>query len=141
MFDGKVLVLHRGAFEGDAFHGAYLQTRYSRFIAWRDFGFPDRTMRNCFAMAALRAADGAFLLGVMGPHTANAGKGYFPAGTPDTADIVARRSISAGSVARELGEETGLETDVPELRGRLDDRRARSAHRVHAPRRRRAAGR
>lgn len=110
VFDGKVLVLHRGAFEGDAFHGAFLQTRYSRFLSWRDFGFPDRTMRNCFAMGALRAADGAFLLGVMGSHTSNPGKVYFPAGTPDMDDVVGEKVDIGGSVARELGEETGLDT-------------------------------
>ncbi len=133
-------MLHRGAFEGDVFRGAYLETRFSRFIAWRDFGFPDRTMRNCFAMAALRAADGAFLLGVMGAHTANAGKVYFPAGTPDLDDVVGDRVDLAGSVARELGEETGLATAALTLCRRLDHRRARPAPRAHAPRRDRSAG-
>jgi 8-oxo-dGTP pyrophosphatase MutT (NUDIX family) len=109
LYDGPVLLLHRGEVVGDTFQGAYLQTRFSRFIAWRDFGFPDASMRNCFAMAALRAEDGAFLLGVMGPHTANAGKVYFPAGTPDPSDIVGDRVDLAGSVARELAEETGLD--------------------------------
>ena len=88
LYDGPVLVLHTGGLEGAAFRGAYLKTRFSRFIAWRDFGFEDTAMRNCFAMAALRASDGAYLLGVMGAHTANAGRIYFPAGTPDPDDIV-----------------------------------------------------
>jgi hypothetical protein len=34
-------------------------------------------------MAALRGADGAFLLGEMAPHTTNGGQIYFLAGTPD----------------------------------------------------------
>jgi 8-oxo-dGTP pyrophosphatase MutT (NUDIX family) len=109
LYDGPVLLLHRGGFDGDVFRGAYLRTRFSRFIAWRDFGFPDASMRNCFAMAALRAQDGAYLLGVMGAHTANAGKIYFPAGTPDPSDIVGDTVDLAGSAARELEEETGLD--------------------------------
>ena len=51
LFDGRVLVQHRGRIDGDTFRGAYLETRFSRFIAWRDFGFPDPSVRNCFAMA------------------------------------------------------------------------------------------
>lgn len=109
LFDGHVLVLRRGEFVGDAFRGAYLETRYSRFIAWRDFGFPDPSLRNCFAMAALRARDGGFLLGVMGPHTSNPGKIYFAAGTPDREDIVDGAVDVAGSAVRELVEETGLD--------------------------------
>lgn len=108
LYDGPVLVLHSGGLDGDVFRGAYLQTRFSRFIAWRDFGFEDATMRNCFAMAALRASDGAYLLGVMGGHTANAGRVYFPAGTPDPDDLVGGSVDLAGNVLRELQEETGL---------------------------------
>jgi 8-oxo-dGTP pyrophosphatase MutT (NUDIX family) len=65
-------------------------------------------MCNCFAMAALRAADGAFLLGQMGPHTATAGQIYFAAGTPDPADIAGDTVDLERGVIRELTEETGL---------------------------------
>ena len=108
LFDGAVLLLHRFELADGRFSGACFQTRFSRFNAWRRFGFPDLSVRNFFSMAALRAQDGAFLLGEMGPHTANAGESYFPAGTPDVSDIVDGRVDLAGSVLRELAEETGL---------------------------------
>ena len=111
MFDGRVLMAHRWAQEGDIFRADYFETRFSRFLCWREAGRPPG-VANCFSMAALRAADGAYLLGEMGAHTANAGKIYFPAGTPDPADLVGDAVDLAGSAVRELGEETGLTPDM-----------------------------
>ncbi|RFB75039.1 NUDIX hydrolase [Methylovirgula sp. 4M-Z18] len=115
LFDGRVFLQHRGALEGDVFRGAYLETRYSSFLAWRDFGFPDKSVRNCYAAAALMSSDGAFLLGEMNSHTATAGRIYFAAGTPDREDLVDGRVDLEGSVLRELGEETGLAADEVDL--------------------------
>ncbi|WP_395698236.1 NUDIX hydrolase [Methylocella sp.] len=80
---------------------------FKAFLAWRDFGFPDADAHNCFAMAALRSADGAFVMGRMSETTANAGKVYFPAGTPDLGDVCDGRLDLEGSVTRELFEEMG----------------------------------
>jgi 8-oxo-dGTP pyrophosphatase MutT (NUDIX family) len=110
LWNGRVLVLHDFALASDVFHGDYLETDFASFLAWRDWDFPDRSIRNCFGMAALRGADGAFLLGVMADHTANAGKVYFVGGTPDPDDIDAGKVDLHGSVLRELSEETGLST-------------------------------
>jgi 8-oxo-dGTP pyrophosphatase MutT (NUDIX family) len=84
---------------------------FKAFLAWRDFGFPDGAVRNCFGMAALLSADGAFMLGRMSEGTANAGKIYFPAGTPDLGDAKDGALDLEGSVARELLEETGITSD------------------------------
>ena len=100
--------MHQHAIEGALLRGAFLETDYASFLAWRDWELPDPAIRNCFAMGALRASDGAFLLGVMAPHTANAGKIYFPGGTPEPADIVGDTVDLEGNVLREVAEETGL---------------------------------
>ncbi|WP_332680723.1 NUDIX hydrolase [Bosea sp. (in: a-proteobacteria)] len=110
MFNGRVMLQHRAAIEDGVFRAGYFGADYAAFLAWRDFGQPPPSIRNGFGMAALRAADGAFLLGRMGEHTANAGKVYFAAGTPDQDDVRPDGSLDlAGSVTRELCEETGLE--------------------------------
>ncbi len=113
MFNGRVLLQHRGAVERDpdgrrVFRGAYLETDFKAFLAWRDFGFPPAGVRNGFGMAALSSADGAFIMGEMSAHTANAGIVYFASGTPDPQDIREGRVDIEGSVRRELEEEMGL---------------------------------
>ncbi len=113
MFNGRVLLQHRGAVEHDpdgrrVFRGAYLETDFKAFLAWRDFGFPSAGVRNGFGMAALSSSDGAFVMGEMSVHTANAGIVYFASGTPDPQDIRDGRVDIEGSVRRELEEEMGL---------------------------------
>jgi 8-oxo-dGTP pyrophosphatase MutT (NUDIX family) len=115
-FNGTVLLQHAWALEDGVYRARYLEADYAAFIAWRDFGHPGPPMRNGFAMAALRARDGAYLLGEMGPGTANPGKIYFAAGTPDRADLAPDGVVDlAGSVLRELTEETGLRSEEVEV--------------------------
>lgn len=112
MFNGRIMLQHRAAIADGVFRAGYFGADYAAFLAWRDFGLPKPAIRNGFAMAALRAADGAFLLGRMGEHTANPGKVYFAAGTPDEEDVRPDGTLDlAGSVTRELCEETGLTLD------------------------------
>jgi 8-oxo-dGTP pyrophosphatase MutT (NUDIX family) len=108
IYNGPVLLMHQWSLAGPVLSGHYLQTDFSSFIAWRDWDFPDPSVKNCFALGALRGNDGAFVLGVMGAHTAGAGRIYFPGGTPDPSDIVHGRVDLEGSVRREVAEETGL---------------------------------
>jgi 8-oxo-dGTP pyrophosphatase MutT (NUDIX family) len=108
LWNGRALLLSAWALRGGCLSGEFFETDFASFLAWLDWDCPDRSVSNCFAMGALRASDGAFLLGVMGAHTANAGQVYFPSGTPDPSDVVGTKVDLTGSVLREMAEETGL---------------------------------
>ena len=111
IWNGRVLVMHDREIADGTLRGSYFETDFASFLAWRDWGFPPADVNDCFACSALRTPDGAFLLGVMGAHTANAGRIYFPSGTPDPNDVVDGQVDLEGSVRRELKEETGLDVD------------------------------
>jgi 8-oxo-dGTP pyrophosphatase MutT (NUDIX family) len=108
VWNGRVLLCRNPRADGETYRADYFETDFASFLAWRDWGFPDTSVFNGFGAGALRAADGAFVLGRMAPHTANAGRVYFPAGTPDPHDVAGDRIDLAGSVAREMEEEAGL---------------------------------
>jgi 8-oxo-dGTP pyrophosphatase MutT (NUDIX family) len=114
LYDGRVLLAsraelvvrrHARVLEVDAF-----ETGFSRFLAWRDFGFADQSVVNFFSMPAVRSRDGAFLLGEMGRGHSSAGAVYFPGGTPDLSDVRDDGRVElSDSLIRELAEETGLD--------------------------------
>jgi len=108
LWNGRILLGRHPAFTGSSFRASYFEADFASFLAWRDWGFPDRDVFNGFGMGALHCADGAFVLGEMAQHTSNAGRIYFPSGTPDLDDISGATVDIAGSVAREVEEETGL---------------------------------
>ena len=112
VFDGQVLVVDRWSIEERSgkrvLATRHFATNFRNFVAMRDWGFPDPQVRNCFAAAALTSCDGDWVLGQMSAQTANAGRVYFPCGTPDMDDVTGAQVDLAGSVLRELEEETGL---------------------------------
>jgi hypothetical protein len=110
IWNGRVFLLNRYEISAGVLQGSSFETDYASFLAWYDWGFPDAGVFNVFAAAALRAADGAYLVGEMAQSTAAAGQIYFPSGTPDREDVGAEGALDlAGSVGRELLEETGLD--------------------------------
>lgn len=113
MFDGEVLLVSEAGLRGDGcFAATFFATRFSRLLAFREWGFPDPSVLNAFATAAPRGSDGAYVLGIMGGHTAAAGQVYFPCGTPDLEDARPDGRVDVeGSAFRELAEETGLGPD------------------------------
>lgn len=108
LWNGQVLLGRNPVFIEDRFSADYFQTDFASFLAWRDWGFPNSGIFNGFGMGALRGNDGTFVLGEMAAHTANGGRIYFPSGTPDPDDLRDGIVDIAGSVAREVEEETGL---------------------------------
>ena len=127
LYDGRVLLARRVAQSGDAegdrtLSIEFFETGFSNFLAWRDFGFPDAGVYNCFAMAALRSKDGAYLLGEMGPGHSSAGAIYFPGGTPDLLDVRGDFVDLEGSAARELFGGNRTIAAGRRARAKLDDR-------------------
>jgi 8-oxo-dGTP pyrophosphatase MutT (NUDIX family) len=109
VWNGRVLLMHRHVVRDRVLRGACFETDYASFCAWRDWKFPDSNICNFFVVPALRAADGAYLVGEMSPETSAAGLLYFPCGTPEPDDINASGVFDlAGNLRRELLEETGL---------------------------------
>jgi hypothetical protein len=108
IWNGPVLLARNPVFTGNRFSASYFDIDFASLLAWRDWGFPDKGVFNGFGMGALRCSDGAFVLGEMSQHTANAGRVYFPSGTPDLNDVRGDAFDMPGSVGREVEEETGL---------------------------------
>lgn len=111
VWNGRVLLLHRYAIAHGVLRGACFETDYASFCSWRDWKFPDLTVQNVFAPAALQSSDGAFLVGEMAASTANPGLITFPCGTPEPSDVDAAGMLDlAGNLTRELMEETGIDS-------------------------------
>jgi hypothetical protein len=111
LWNGPILLLHDYAINGTLFRGAFFEADYASYLAWRDWEFPDLTVKSCCAMGAIRAVDGGFLLGVMGAHSSNAGMIYFPAGMTDLQSLNKTTVDLQASMWREVAEETGLTGD------------------------------
>src|SRR5262249_21857030 len=109
VWNGRVLLLKHFSIRDGTLFGSCFETDYASFTAWHNWNFPDPTVYNFFAGAALRTVDGAYLIGEMAPNTAWAGRLYFPGRTPDPSDIDDRGAFDPiDHLNRELREETGI---------------------------------
>jgi 8-oxo-dGTP pyrophosphatase MutT (NUDIX family) len=109
LWNGCVLLLRDYAIEKGIFRGTFFETDYASFHAWLRWDRPEANAYDCFGAAAVQASDGAFLMAEMAAHTANAGRVYFPCGTPDLSDVRDNKVDFDRSTSRELFEETGLD--------------------------------
>jgi 8-oxo-dGTP pyrophosphatase MutT (NUDIX family) len=106
------------AIENGVLAGSAVETDFADFLAWRDWGFPEIGIRNLFGSAAVLTSDGALIYGVMGGHTANAGRIYPPGGSLEPRDVTADGRLHVvRSIELELQEETGLEAGEATVEG------------------------
>ena len=110
IWNGQVLLASQTGIEEAEFVADLFQTDYASFIAWRDWGYPDDAVFNCFGSAVIRSSDDAMIFGRMAEHTLNAGLCYPPGGSLEPGDVGTDGTIDlSGSIEREMKEETGLE--------------------------------
>ncbi|UOK69733.1 NUDIX hydrolase [Ancylobacter polymorphus] len=109
LWNGRVLLLDAHRFEERRLVADYAEADYAALLWLLSGERAHPRLRVSFAMGALRGADGGFVLIRMAQWTANAGRIYFAAGTPDLTDLTPEGTVDLeGSVRRELTEETGL---------------------------------
>ncbi|MGE3876835.1 MAG: NUDIX hydrolase [Parvibaculaceae bacterium] len=127
IWNGDVLICTRAELKNGGLEGDFLKTDYASFVAWRDWGWPDKAVCNLFGSAAVLSADKAVLYGRMAGHTLNAGKVYPPGGSLEMKDVTADGRVDVmGSITRELEEETGLraaDAEWHQLLAIFDERR------------------
>lgn len=110
LWNGEVLICTAAEVAAGVLTARFAFTDYASFVAWRDWGTPDRTVRNCFGVPVVASADGALLFAEMAGHTLNAGLVYPPSGSLERRDLGADGGIDIeGSMRLELAEETGLD--------------------------------
>lgn len=107
LFDGKVVLLSEFGYSGGRLFGRCHAVGYSTFLYWRK----DRvaTAAHAFAHPVLVSRDNALIAIRMGPHTVNAGRVYFAAGSFEPEDFPGGQVDAHGNMEREVREETGLD--------------------------------
>ena len=113
LWNGEVLICTSAEVSDGVLSARFAATDYASFVAWRDWGWPDRGVRNCFGVPAAVSADGALVFGVMAPFTLNGGMAYPPSGSLEMRDVGPDGTVDIrGSIRTELAEETGLDAAV-----------------------------
>jgi 8-oxo-dGTP pyrophosphatase MutT (NUDIX family) len=111
VFDGDILLVRDVAVAAGRLTATAVRTRYSVLMALIEGRLQGPALGNAFGGAAILSADGAVFLGRMAAHCYEPGVLKLVSGTPDLDDIdhAANRLDIAGSIAREVAEETGLD--------------------------------
>jgi hypothetical protein len=117
LYDGPILLFSAiAAKPGGTLAARAHRTRFSVLLALVNDGDAEGEAKNLFGSAAILGSDGAFVLGIMGAHTAFPGDVKFVGGTPDLSDVDGEGRVDIlGSIRRELGEETGLAATEAEI--------------------------
>ena len=108
-FNGTIFVLGDFTLSDACFSGTLLKTNFASFLYWKENGYSDKTVRDCFGSAIVRSSDGKVLLGRQSAGHINSGLTYFPGGFIDERDVGDDGKVAvAQSVQREAAEELGV---------------------------------
>lgn len=109
-FNGTVHLLGDHQLSETHFSGRLVPVSFASFLYWKDSGYPDKTVYDCFGSALVRAQTGSVILGRQSPGNINSGLTYLPGGFIDERDVDGDGRVDlAASVARELREELGFD--------------------------------
>lgn len=107
-FNGGVYIMTSASFADGGLTGSIVETDFASSLYWRETGFEDHSVVDCFAPAIILCADGGLVYGRQSAGNVNAGLAYPPSGFLDARDITENGEADlAGSAARELQEEIG----------------------------------
>ncbi|MER8409711.1 MULTISPECIES: hypothetical protein [unclassified Mesorhizobium] len=108
LFDGMVVLLSQLAYRDSRLVGRCHAVNYSTFMLWRKRR-ENSGAEHAYAHAMLVAGDNALVAIRMGPHTVNAGRVYFAAGSFEPIDFRDGLVDVDFNMIREVREETGLD--------------------------------
>jgi hypothetical protein len=110
LWNGDILIA-QDVFLGDGLLSArFIVSDYASYVAWRDWGHPDKKVFNIFAMPALKTKDGVLIFAEMASHTLNSGKIYPPGGSLEMRDVNEQGEIDLlGSMLTEVKQESGFD--------------------------------
>lgn len=108
LFDGTVVLLSELAYRDSSLVGRCHAVRYSTFLLWRRRR-ENSGAEHAYAHAMLVSGDNALVAIRMGPHTVNAGRVYFAAGSFEPVDFREGLVDVDFNMIREVGEETGID--------------------------------
>lgn len=118
LWNGRMLRASLPVIEDGCLSASLVETSFSAYISWRDWGYPDKNQFNLFGSAVIRSREGHLVFGLMAQHTASPGLVYPPGGSLEPGDVDADGHVDVfGSIVRELREETGLEASLAEIEG------------------------
>lgn len=108
LFDGTMVLLSQLAWRDNRLIGRCHAVNYSTFMLWRRRR-ESSGAEHAFAHAMLVAGDNALVAIRMAPHTVNAGRVYFAAGSFEPIDFRDGLVDVDFNMIREVREETGLD--------------------------------
>lgn len=111
LFDGQMILLSAAAYRAGVIEGDCHPIRFATLLHWRKNREASRGF-HVFASAMPVAGDNALVAIRMSPHTANAGRVYFAAGSFEPQDFTDGIADVAANIHREVAEETGIELDA-----------------------------